>query len=71
MQQGKVLIIFFSYLETDWVHKWEAIHILYFIRTLFDQYVYKSHLDHFYTLTADDTMHLYNIAQTYLNMQKV
>ncbi len=70
MQQGKVAITFMGYLETDWEHKWEGTPWTFFLRAIFDQYVYKINTDKFYSLVAEDTMHLYNTLKAYLNLQR-
>lgn len=70
MQQGKVAITFNGYLETDWESKWEGKPIIFFMRAVFDQYIYKINTDKFYSLVAEDTMHLYNMLKAYLNMQR-
>jgi hypothetical protein len=70
MQQGKVAITFMGYLETDWENKWEGTPWTFILRALFDQYVYKINTDKFYSLVAEDTMHLYNTLKAYLNLQR-
>ncbi len=70
MQQGKVAVTFMGYLETDWEHKWEGTPWTFFLRAVFDQYIYKINTDKFYSLVAEDTMHLYNTLKAYLNLQR-
>jgi hypothetical protein len=70
MQQGKVAVTFMGYLETDWENKWEGTPWTFILRAVFDQYVYKINTDKFYSLVAEDTMHLYNTLKAYLNLQR-
>jgi hypothetical protein len=70
MQQGKVAITFMGYLETDWENKWEGTPWTFILRAVFDQYIYKINTDKFYSLVAEDTMHLYNTLKAYLNLQR-
>ncbi|MBS3122985.1 hypothetical protein J4434_08965 [Candidatus Woesearchaeota archaeon] len=57
MNQGKVLMTFMGFLETDYEHRWEQKAILYFLRTIFDLWVYKINTDKFEAFVAEDTNH--------------
>lgn len=70
LQQGKISMKFVGYLETDWESKWEGNPVLLFIRTIFDQFIYKAQMDKYQQLVAADVQHLYNMLQSYLNMFK-
>ncbi len=70
MNQGKLLMTFMGYLDTDYEDRWESKAFLFFLRTLFDMYVYKIHTNKFESYVADETTHLYNTIKSYLNMQK-
>ena len=69
-QQAKILITFMGYLETDWEHKWETKPILYFLRTIFDQFIYKAQLDKYYSLVGDEVQSLYTMTKGYLNINR-
>ncbi len=69
-QQAKVLITFMGHLETDWEHKWEGNPVLYFLRAVFDQFVYKIHTDKYYSLVAEETDKMYAMMKAYLNLQR-
>lgn len=68
--QGKILITFMGFLETDYEGRWESKAWVYFLRTLFDQYIYRIHTDKFEGYVAEDVNHLYNTIKAYLNLQK-
>ena len=70
MNQGKILLTFMGYLETDYEGRWESKAFLFFLRTIFDMYIYKIHTNKFESYVADETTHLYNTIKSYLNMQK-
>ena len=70
LQQGKVSIKMMGYLETDWEHKWEGNAVLFFIRAIFDQFIYKIQTDKYQGLVAEDCQHLYSIMKSYLNLQR-
>ncbi len=70
LQQGKIKVKFMGYLETDWEHKWEGNPVLFFMRAVFDQFIYKVSTDKYQALVAEDTMHLYSILKSYLNLQR-
>ena len=70
MNQGKILITFMGYLETDYENKWESKAFMFFLRTIFDMYIYKIQTNKFEAYVADETSHLYNTIKAYLNMQK-
>src|SRR3989338_2413720 len=68
--QGKILITFMGFLETDYEGRWESKAWVYFLRTMFDQYIYRIHTDKFEGYVAEDVNHLYNTIKAYLNIQK-
>ena len=43
MQQGKLSILLSGIIETDYEGRWEQTAFYYFIRTLFNKYVYRQH----------------------------
>ena len=70
LQQGNVSVKFMGYLETDWEQKWEGNAVLFFIRAIFDQFIYKIQTDKYQGLVAEDTQHLYGLIKSYLNLQR-
>lgn len=70
MNQGKCLITFMGYLETDYEHQWEQKAFLFFLRSLFDMFIYKINTDKFEAFITEDTNHLYQTIKSYLNIQR-
>ncbi len=70
MHQAKVLIVFMGILQSDWANRWEGRPLIYFIRAVIDQFVYKIHSDKYYGVAAEETMALYSVIKAYLNLQK-
>ena len=70
MQEGKLMIFFTVYLRTDYLGKWDSKPYFVFLRGIFDQVIYKSFIDRDMKLLSEEINHLYNVARTYLNMNK-
>ncbi|MFH1439080.1 MAG: hypothetical protein ABIG89_00820 [Candidatus Woesearchaeota archaeon] len=70
MNQGKMLITFMGFMETDYENRWEQKAILYFLRTIFDLWIYKVNTDKFEAFVAEDTNHLYQTIKSYLNLHR-
>ena len=70
INQGKVMIIFDGYLESDYEHRWEAKPTFFLIRTLFDKYVFKRHFDKFEKWLVNDVYDIHGRVQKFLNLYK-
>ena len=70
LNQGKVMITFLGILETDYEHRWEKKAILYFLRSIFDLWIYKVNTDKFEAFIAEDTNQLYQRIKSYLNLHR-
>ena len=70
MNQGKVMMTFMGFMETDYEHRWEQKAFLYFLRTIFDMWIYKINTDKFEAFVAEDTNHLYQTIKSYLNLHR-
>jgi hypothetical protein len=70
MSQGKMVITFMGYMETDYEHRWEKKAFLFFLRTIFDLWIYKINTDKFEAFVAEDTNHLYQTVKSYLNLHR-
>lgn len=67
MQQGKVSIKLTGYLVVDYFHKWNKP-LLYFLRDIYDKYVYWRITKKYIDMVLDDVQSLYEHIRTYLNM---
>jgi len=70
MQEGKILITFNGVLETDYEHKWETKPVFYFLRTVFQKYVYSPFISGFERGIKEDTLTLNNQVKAFLNLTK-
>jgi hypothetical protein len=70
INQGTVRIIFDGYLETDYENWWGEKPMFYFIRTLFDKYIYKSHFKYYENWLLHDIRDLHARIQSFLNLYK-
>lgn len=70
MNKGTLMVIFDAFLETDYEHRWEVRPTYYFIRYLFDKYIYKFYTDRFQADLVDDVHHLHQNIKSYLNLYK-
>ncbi len=69
--KGRIHVRLDAYLETDYEHRWEQRPIYFFIRTLFDKYVYSSYTHQFEGELAENTNQLHDVIKGFLNLYKV
>ncbi len=70
LNQGKVHIVFKGFLETDYEHRWEGKPIFYFIRVIFDKYLYKPFTMGFKQGVKEDVVHLHTQIKAFLNLYR-
>ena len=70
LNQGKVDFVFDGYLETDYEHRWEGKPLFYFLRTLFNKYVFKSYTDRYHANVIADVNHLQSQIKSFLNLYR-
>ncbi|RMF55570.1 hypothetical protein D6745_01700 [Candidatus Woesearchaeota archaeon] len=70
MQKGKVEMIFDSFLETDYEHRWEQKPTYFLIRTLFDKFIYKIYTTQFEKELEKETNHIHDMIKSFLNLQR-
>ena len=70
INQGTVKIIIDGYLETDYEGWWEDKPMFYFIRTLFDKYIYKSQFKSYEGWLIHDIKDLNSRIQKFLNLYR-
>lgn len=70
IQEGKVVIIFDGILETDYEHRWEGKPVFYFLRTVFEKFVYTPFISGFERGIKEDTRALKNNMKAYLGLTK-
>ena len=70
LQTGNIKMIFDGILETDYEARWEGKPLLLFLRTLYDKFIYKTISGGFEKIVKDDTMHLIDLANSFLGLYK-
>ncbi|MFH1848949.1 MAG: hypothetical protein ABH879_02065 [archaeon] len=70
LNQGNVSITFSGYLETDYEHRWEKKPLFYFMRAIFDNYVFKVHTEKFEKGLVEDVNQLHTIVKAFLNLYR-
>ncbi len=70
LNQGRILIIFDGFLETDYENRWENKPIYIFIRTVFDKFIYKSYTDKFEGMLEDEVGQLVTQLKSFLNLYR-
>lgn len=65
--QGKIQIVIDSYNETDWINKWNDRPFHYFLRVLFDKYIYKRYTEIHENAMIADVNDLHSKLKNYLN----
>lgn len=68
--EGKIQIIIDAFLETDWEKRWENKPLFYFLRSVWDKFIYAPFLSGSRQGVKDDAMHLKAQLKSYLNMQR-
>ncbi|MBI2547878.1 hypothetical protein HYW21_00865 [Candidatus Woesearchaeota archaeon] len=70
LNQGHVEIIITGYMETDYEHRWEGKPYYYFIRALYDQFIYKVKFDRFEGGLVEEINELYGQLKAFLNLYR-
>ena len=70
MNSGRVNFIFDGYLQTDWENKWEMKPMYFFIRTMFDKFLYKSYTNLYEGLLVENVNQLHQTIKGFLNLYR-
>ena len=70
MQKGKVVVTIDAFLETDYEHRWEQRPLYFFLRTIFDKFIYRSYTSRFEDLLVESVNQLHTGIKSFLNMYK-
>ena len=70
LNKGNIQLIMDGYLETDYEGWWEERPLLYFIRTLFDKYIFKRHYSQYEKWLINDVYDLHSRIQKFLNLYR-
>jgi len=70
LNQGEVEVQFDGYLELDYEHRWEKKPMFYFIRAVFDQYVYKINNERYEAGLVTEVNDLRDQVKAFLNLHR-
>ena len=70
INQGNIKILLSGILETDWEGRWQTRPMYYFIKKIFDKYIYRSQTDQFEKEIMQDVNMLKDQIEGFLNLQK-
>ncbi|MBD3354921.1 hypothetical protein GF361_02970 [Candidatus Woesearchaeota archaeon] len=70
LHQGRIMMIFDAYLESDYENKWDAKPMFFFLRTIFDKYIFRSYFKKFERWCINDLYDLHGRIQKFLNMYR-
>lgn len=70
MNQGKVTVVFDGYLITDIAGRWEGKPIFYFLRMVFDRWIYRTNTDKWAGAVGEEVDQLYKVVKGHLNMYR-
>jgi len=70
MNQGKSDFIFDGYIETDYENRWESKPLFYFLRTLFNKYIFKPYTVGYQSNAIDDVNDLHTRIKAFLNLYR-
>ena len=70
MNQGKVDFVFDGLLETDYENRWESKPLFYFLRTLFDKYIFKPYTVGYQNNIIADVNDIHSRIKAFLNLYR-
>ena len=70
MNQGKIDFVFDGFLETDYENRWESKPLFYFLRMMFDKYIFKPYTSGHYSNVIDDVNDLHARIKSFLNLYR-
>ena len=68
MNKGDVTIVLDGFLSTDYENVWENKPVFYFLRTIFDKYIYKLYTNRFEKGLKSDVFHLNRLIKGFFNL---
>ena len=70
LNQGKMKMLFSCFLETDWEGRWEQKPFYYFIRTIFNKFIYRPHNEDFEAEIISDINEVKEKMGSFLNLYR-
>ena len=70
MQNGRVTITFDGYLDTDYEDRWEQKPFYFFLRTIFDKWIYRTYSTEYEELLIENVTQLQQAIKSFLNLYR-
>lgn len=70
INQGILIIIMDGYLTSDYEHRWEKKPLLYFLRAIFDKYIFRRYFAQAEKWLVNDVYQLHGFIQKFLNLYR-
>lgn len=70
LNQGSLTLVFDSWVETDYEDRWETKPVFFFIRTIFDKYIYRPYTMGYRSTCASDASALIAHVKSFLNLYR-
>lgn len=68
LNKGTVKVVMDGYLDTDYEDRWESKPFYFFIRTLFDKFIYRTYSTQYEELLVENCLQLHSTIKAFLNM---
>ena len=70
LNQGKIQMVFDGYLTTDYEHRWEQKPLFFFLRTVFDKYIYRIYTEKYEHHVIEDVNQVHSQIKSFLNLYR-
>ncbi|MBI2101152.1 hypothetical protein HYT53_00935 [Candidatus Woesearchaeota archaeon] len=70
VDSGRVIIVIDGFVEYDLQGRWEGRPFLYFLRTLYDNFIFKAYTERFEHMLVHDINHLVDHIEKFLNLYR-
>lgn len=68
LNKGMIKMVMDGYLDTDYEDRWESKPFYFFIRTLFDKFVYRTYSTQYEELLVENCLQLHSTIKAFLNL---
>ncbi len=68
LNKGMIKLVMDGYLDTDYEDRWESKPFYFFIRTLFDKFVYRTYSTQYEELLVENCLQLHSTIKAFLNL---
>ena len=70
IDSGRVIIVIDGFVEYDLQDKWEQKPILHFLRTIYDNFIFKAYTERFEHMLVNDINHLHDHIEKFFNLYR-